>query len=199
TLRDIEGLDVAAGVRNALGREALYLTLLGKFVAGQRDFGAHLKAALAESDRVSAERLAHTLKGVSAQIGARPLSAQAEAFEAALRRGDAAEALASPLDALVLRLGALLDALAARLPGERPAPVRVEVDPQALQAVCARLAGELAADDFASCHTLEANEALLRAGLGHRFPVIEEAVRSFDLAAALASLREAAASLDMPL
>ena len=66
----IAGLDTVSGVRNSLGREALYLALIGKFVAGQRDLPAHMASALAEGDWVSAERLVHTLKGVAAQIGA---------------------------------------------------------------------------------------------------------------------------------
>ncbi len=65
--------------------------------------------------------------------------------------------------------------------------------------VCARLASELADDDFASGHTLETHEALLRSGLGHRFPVIADAVRGFDFVTALACLQEAAASLDIAL
>ena len=66
-----------------------------------------------------------------------------------------------------------------------------------LKAVCARLAQALAADDFASGPLLETHEALLRAGLGHRFPLIVEAARSFNFEQALEVLQEAMESLGL--
>ena len=194
----IAGLDTASGVRNSLGREALYLALIGKFVAGQRDLPVHMTSALAEGDWVSAERLAHTLKGVAAQIGAYELSEVAAQFEKALRRRAGGVTLAPMLAELARRLTALIDAMVDKMPAAPVESAPVAVDPQALQAVCARLAAQLADDDFASSQTLEASEDLLRAGLGHRFPVIADAVRSFDFAAALASLQEATSSLGIP-
>ena len=193
----IAGLDIVTGVRNALGREALYLALLGKFVAGQRDFGAHVEAAIAEADWTSIERLAHTLKGVAAQIGAHELSELAKHYEQAIRRR-AEAAVLEPLQAdVVRRLNALIKAVAGRLPVRVEDDAPVEVNPAELQDACLRLARQLADDDFAAGQTLDAHERMLRAALGHRFPVIAEAVRSFDFATALASLQEAAASLDI--
>jgi len=105
-----------------------------------------------------------------------------------------------PLQAEISRrLTALVAAIVAALPGERRLPAPVAVDPDALQAACARLARELADDDFSANQTLEAHEAMLRSGLGHRFPVLAEAVRSFDFGLALSCLTEAAASLDIPI
>jgi len=195
----IAGLDTVSGVRNSLGRETLYLTLIGKFVAGQRDLPAHVASALAEGDWTSAERLVHTLKGVAAQIGAYELSELAVQFEKAIRRRATSVTLEPMLAELARRLTALIDAMVERMPAAPAESTPVAVDRQALQAVCARLAAQLADDDFASSQTLEASEGLLRAGLGHRFPVIADAVRSFDFAAALVSLQEATSSLDITL
>ena len=198
-LAAVVGLDVAAGVRNALGREALYMALLAKFVAGQRCFSDYVADAIAEDDWVSAERLAHTLKGLAAQIGAHALSAMAEQFELAIRRR-AAAVIIVPLEAeIARRLQELIAALDRILPVEHGDSAPVEVDPQKLVEVCTDLARQLAADDFLSCQTLDTHERLLRAGLGHRFPVIADAVRGFDFSVALASLREAASSLDISL
>ena len=63
----IAGLDVATGLRYALGRESLYLSLLQKFASSQRNFPLQLAAALAERDWRTAKRHAHTLKGVAAR------------------------------------------------------------------------------------------------------------------------------------
>ena len=197
-LAGVPDLSVEDGVRNALGRGPLYLALLGRFVAGQRDFPAHFASALAEGDLVSAERFAHTLKGLAAQIGAHALSDLAEQLEKAVRTRAAAVVLV-PLQADVTRrLGALLAALQAALPAP-PAVVAapVAVDEAELAAVCCRLAEALAADDFASGALLEAHAPLLRAGLGHRFPLIVEAARSFNFALAQEVLEEAMNSLGL--
>ena len=96
------------------------------------------------------------------------------------------------------RLGALLASLDAVLPAPLPPPAQpAVVDAAELTAVCTRLAEALAADDFASAALLETHALLLRAGLGHRFPLIAEAVRSFNFALALEVLQEAMESLGL--
>jgi two-component system sensor histidine kinase/response regulator len=198
-LAGIAELDVPVGVRNALGRETLYIALLGKFISGQGEFPAHVASALADADWISAERLAHTLKGVAAQIGAHGVSELAARFELAVRSRERLVVMV-PLQAeITRRLTALVKAIAAALPDAHSVPALVSVDPAELQAICARLARELADDDFTANQTLDAHEAQLRAGLGHRFPVLAEAVRSFDFGQALSCLTEAAASLDIDL
>ncbi|MEI6721428.1 MAG: response regulator, partial [Betaproteobacteria bacterium] len=61
----IEGLDVAAGLRRVMGKQARYVSLLRDFVATQADAPARIEAALAASDPATAERMAHTLKGLA--------------------------------------------------------------------------------------------------------------------------------------
>ncbi|WP_298604313.1 PAS domain-containing hybrid sensor histidine kinase/response regulator [Zoogloea sp.] len=197
-LAGVPDLNVQDGVRNALGRASLYLALLARFVAGQRDFPAHFATALAEADLVSAERFAHTLKGLAAQIGAHTLSDLAEQLEKAVRTRAAAAVLV-PLQADVTRqLRALLAALETALPTPPAAAAPpVAVDEAELAAVCSRLAEALAADDFASGALLETHAPLLRVGLGHRFPLIAEAARSFDFALALEVLQDAMNSLGL--
>ncbi len=108
-LAQVPGLDVAQGLRLVSGREALYRSLLARFVATQTDFSAGLEQAIAAADWPTAERMAHTLKGVSAQIGAGPLNALAVSLETALRQHAPLEELQPQQD----RLGAALSALIA--------------------------------------------------------------------------------------
>jgi len=61
----IEGLDLQAGLRRVMGKSDLYLRLLHDFVATQADAPARIAIALAANDRATAERIAHTLKGVA--------------------------------------------------------------------------------------------------------------------------------------
>ena len=81
----IPGLDVAQGLRRAIGNIPLYLSLLRRFVAGQRSVGSELQALVQAQDWSAAEMVAHTLKGVAGNIGAHGLQAQAGRLEEALR------------------------------------------------------------------------------------------------------------------
>ena len=81
----IPGLDVAQGLRRAIGNIPLYLSLLRRFVAGQRSMGDEILALVQSQDWSAAEMVAHTLKGVAGNIGAHGLQAQAGRLEEALR------------------------------------------------------------------------------------------------------------------
>lgn len=192
-LSGLPGLDAARGLYLSLGRPELYLSLLRKFVASQRDFAGALAAAAEAQDWPAAQRLAHTLKGVAGQIGAAPLSDMAEQLEAAIGRREPAASLDPLQREIAGHLRELTDAIASRLPEAQRAPAAAAVDAKLFDAVCARLAQQLADDDFASGALLDENEAMLRAGLGEHFAGIAEAVHEFNFTAALDQLNEAIA------
>ncbi len=193
-LAGIEGLDVDLGLRQAMGRVTLYRSLLDRFVHGQRDFPARIAAAIVDADWVTAERLAHSLKGVSAQIGATSLRGIAEALEVAVRRRLPAATLDDQQAAIAHALDALIAAIVARLPPEMPVPLATDIDETALRDVCVRLATQLGDDDFASGQWLEQHASLLRTAFGDHYPQIAQAIRAFDFSAALDGLKAAAAS-----
>lgn len=187
-LREIPGLDMVAGLHHALGREALYLSQLDKFVKGQRDFAGRLQEALESGDWTTAVRLAHTLKGVAAQVGAHELGARAADLEQALRRQDAPSALA-PLQAeIAAGLAPLVEAITAVLPVPGASVTEPPTDAGAVSAVFCRLAELLVADDFASGQLLDTQRPLLQAVMGARFEVFAGAVADFDSDRALAVL-----------
>ncbi len=188
SLEGIAGLDAAQGLRQLQGREALYLRLLRKFVADQADMPARLAAATDAGDWALAERLAHTVKGVAAQVGAMPLRDAAELLELALRERQSSVRIEPLRQAIELSLPALIAAIAARLsPPVAAAPVRF--DPLRWQQLRERLTGLLEQDDSECEALLETEEAWLRAGLGDRFEVVARAIRDFDFPAALAVMR----------
>ncbi|WP_300442576.1 response regulator [Zoogloea sp.] len=193
-LDGVAGLDVPLGLHQALGREALYLSLLSKFIATYSDAPLRLAGAIAESDWVSAERMAHTLKGVAAQIGAGELRTLASQLEAEIRAGQPAAVLA-PLQARIAdALPELIASIAARLPKAQVAAAAGQINMRRLEEVCTRLASQLKDDDFACMQLLDDNEAMLKLALGERFPAIAAAIRDFDYMSALEGLRQAAAS-----
>jgi two-component system sensor histidine kinase/response regulator len=116
-LAAVAGLDMATGLRRMMGKKPLYLAMLRRFAEGQRQCPAQLRQALDGGDWATAERLAHTTKGVAANIGAVDLPEQAGALELAIReRRNRAE-----IDGLVRRLEQSLAALIAALEAALPA------------------------------------------------------------------------------
>ena len=89
TVPSVEGLDTASGLMRVAGNRKLYLKLLRQFVDQQGQAPARITDALASSDHATAERLAHTVKGVAGNLGAGVVQAAAGALEQAIAgRGD---------------------------------------------------------------------------------------------------------------
>jgi two-component system sensor histidine kinase/response regulator len=191
-LAGISGLDVARGLHQALDREALYHTLLRQFVVGQSDVPARLAEALATADWAGAERTAHTLKGIAAQIGAGALRSLAEQLEQAIRTQAPRTQLNTLQGEIDHVLTALIAAINARLPQQTlDRQVATFVDPEQLRALCTRLASLLRTDDFACVQLLDEHARLLQAALGDRFTAIAEAVHQYDFSIALDLLKQA--------
>jgi PAS domain S-box-containing protein len=81
----IEGIDAEAGLATCNGNETLYRKLLAQFADANRAFGPSFEQAAMGNDPGAALRLAHTLKGVAASIGAQEVSVAAGKLELACR------------------------------------------------------------------------------------------------------------------
>ncbi len=114
----IAGLDVNNGLTRMMGKKPLYVAMLRKYVAGQSPCIRNIRDALDAGDRATAQRLAHTLKGVSGTIGATQIPALADAVEHAIRDGRGQEAIDSLLDDLDGPLAKLMGELQVWFPPE---------------------------------------------------------------------------------
>jgi len=115
----IAGLDLVLGLRRAMGVKTLYLSMLGRFLEGRWDTPQRVRQAVRAGDLKGAELLVHSLRGVSAQIGATRVPEDALALEQALheeRPQAALEALLIPLES---SLGEVIAGLQAALPPAR--------------------------------------------------------------------------------
>jgi CheY-like chemotaxis protein len=83
-LSSLSGIDSAFGLRHVAGNAALYLQLLDRFRATQRDAGNMIRIDFEAGRRVDAASRAHTLRGVAGNIGARELQTLAQAVEEGL-------------------------------------------------------------------------------------------------------------------
>jgi two-component system sensor histidine kinase/response regulator len=175
-------------------RQSARAAALRKFVAGQKSAPAEILKALEGDDWDTAERLVHTLKGVSGYIGATGLQQLAEKIEAAIKGRCSREELDGLLNALKNLLKNIITQLEQKLPEER-VKASVTVDAEKLKVVCDKLEALLVDDDAEAGDVLEANANLLNAAFPVHYRKINDGIRSFDFEAALAALRAATAPL----
>ena len=182
----VVGLDTSQGLRRVLGKKQLYLNMLRKFVSNQANTVTGLQQALAAGDRVTAERLVHSTRGVSGNIGATGLQHLAERLEKLIRDNGPLE---EALEQFGLALEELLQNLREALPAEQSSNVAVAADPEKVKQVLARLGELLRNDDSEAGDCLEENLDLLRAALGPEvFSRLDQAIKQFDFEKALEQL-----------
>ena len=186
----IDGLDMVGGLRRLRGKKSLYLSMLRKFIIGQKPATAKILKALKSNSWESAERYVHTLKGVSGTIGATNLQQLAKRLETAIKKRLPREEIDARLDALKMPLASLITQLEQQLPEERARTV-VVVDRIKLKAVCDRLAAMLADDDAEAVDLLDSNADLFNVAFPSHYRRIDDGIRSFDFEAALSALKGA--------
>ena len=81
-LPSLPGLHTDQGVKNLAGNAKLYRQLLQRFVQAQQHTVDHIQQALQEHRLADAMRMLHSLRGVSANLGAVKLAAMATQIEA---------------------------------------------------------------------------------------------------------------------
>ncbi len=114
-LAGVPGMNVAQGLAALRGKAEKYLALLGRLVETHADDMTRLAACVAAGDHATAQRLAHTLKGTAATLGADHLAAMVGSLEVILRanqnvtiRGDE---IRSEMEAIDRELATLAAAL----------------------------------------------------------------------------------------
>jgi len=189
----IDGLEVDRALRRMRGNAELYQSLLRKFATGQRDFAAVLLGALEAGDPVTAKRLAHTLKGLSASIGAEALSKQVEHLESLLTAGPDRPVVMAQLDLVAQGLTALIQGIEASLSPSDSAPALTTWDPEELATVGVKLQALLEDSDALAFQWFERHAALIRAAWPAHSAAMQTAADQFDIDDMLAALRQALA------
>ena len=190
-LAALPGVDTAPILLALRGKSEKYLALIGDFVASHANDMASLTASLADGDQLTAERLAHTLKGTGAILGANQLAEKAALLERKLRASQGLrvpdDSIRAAMDAVNGELAALANALATSpsLPGTEVA----QANPQLVGRVLDELDALLLQHDTTAVVLVEEHAAALRTALG--LPGIELArqVMQFDFDMALQTLR----------
>ena len=112
----IDGLEVALGLKSVRGKQAMYVSLLRKFAAQEADVTLRIATAITAGDLVTARRLAHSLKSSAGTLGVVKIQQDAAALEQVLSEGQQRESLDNLLAQLEGNLRPLIDQLAQQLP-----------------------------------------------------------------------------------
>ena len=187
-LDDIPGLDPAFGLESVRGRLSSYLRLLTKLATSHSEDFDQLRQALREDRRDDARRLAHSLKGASATLGAVGVQRQALTLEMAIRDGESTEALAPLIQETETAYAALSQRVARLQPGA--AAPRASFDAERCRAVVGELRKLLHQGELTAIEVMRQNGELLSACFGTRFAEVENHVSNFDFEAALATLEQ---------
>jgi CheY-like chemotaxis protein len=196
-LPSIEGLDTKDGLARVAGNGKLYLKLLRQFAEQQGPAVGQISAALAQGDAALAERIAHTLKGVAGNIGAKPVQAAAGALEKLIgARASSTEIEAAghqAAEALDSLLSQLRSALSSAPPGmPQPEAPASPVDPALVRAAAAQMTKLLSEFDAGAGEFIEANQAALRPLFsGDAWPQFEKLVQDYAFAQAQVQLEQA--------
>jgi two-component system, sensor histidine kinase and response regulator len=195
-LPQMEGVDVAGGLRRVAGNKRLYHDLLVRFAAQQADTGAHIAAALESGDGKLAERIAHTVAGVAGNIGLDQVFIAAEKLERAIRQTDpTVPVLVEEFNRVMSRQVEVIQRAMRDVESDPPAPrnVAADFDARATTAAIAHLKLLLESSEADAAQAFLALENALAATVDEtRLSALRVAVNEFDFDGALSKLNEVA-------
>jgi len=192
----VDGLDSASGLLRVAGNRTLYLKLLRQFSVQQSAAPAEIAEQIRSGDLATAERTAHTVKGVAANLGVTLVQTAAGELEQALHAGADAARLETLRQQLADALNPFVERLRAAL-GEEPAavvaPTAVAVDPEQVKLVVEQMTRLLVEFDAEAGEYLEANRGTLASLFSaEQFAELEQHVQGYAFGEAQALLEEAA-------
>jgi signal transduction histidine kinase/DNA-binding response OmpR family regulator/HPt (histidine-containing phosphotransfer) domain-containing protein len=195
----IPGIDTPTALKRTGGNRKRYESLLQRFADSQVHVLDEIRAALDAKDSPTAQRLAHSLKGASANLGANSLAEVAAAAEAAI---DSKRSIAPTLESLSRCLGLTIAAIRAALPADS-APVSTpspDADPFRIVQPLSQLKKLLEADDGdASDFLLDARSMLSQILTAAEIDALSAQVGNFAYSDALRAVSEIATRLSVRL
>ena len=190
----IDGLDMVSGLRRVMGKKPVYLSMLRRFISGQKSAVIDIYKALIRDDPPLAERLAHTLKGASGTIGATVVEQLAAKLEDAIRLDSPREEIKAHLTAVRVPLETLVTELTKKLPPEKK-PLAGALVSEQLKQICTQLVDLLQEGDSEAADVFELHADLLSATFPAEFPAMAVSLRAFDFPSTLVRLRGVAAKV----
>jgi signal transduction histidine kinase/CheY-like chemotaxis protein/HPt (histidine-containing phosphotransfer) domain-containing protein len=195
----ISGIDTAIALKRTGGNLKRYESLLHRFADSQTAVVSDIRAALVANDARTAQRLAHSLKGAAANLGATALAEVAARAESAI---DSNQGIPAALEALSHSLDTSLAAIRTALPNDTTpdSSTLASADPSIVVQPLSQLKRLLENDDGdASDFILDARPNLCKVLTAAEIGSLIGHVGNFAYADALQSLSSIAARLSLKL
>jgi polar amino acid transport system substrate-binding protein len=127
-LHHLHGINSRAALERIGGNQRIYCSILRKFASEHTNAAEEIRSLLAQDERRSAERLAHTLKGMAGAIGAEDLQETARLLEDGIRRHAALAPLLGAVEEQLRQTAAAIQHHLPPLENEAPeaAPIQVK-------------------------------------------------------------------------
>jgi PAS domain S-box-containing protein len=199
----LPGIDISSGLSRVGGNKQLYVKLLCKLRSGHQNAAQEIRAAFQSGDLEMAGRLAHTVKGVSGNLGAENLYRAAAELEKAVKdgRGD----IDHPLAELSAHLKVVMDGIKGLEEGlaSHHAPAKpgaeAEVDKETVKVLLQEIARLLESDLTEAMNRIEALRQHLEDSSAHEeFKELEKQVEGFDTDGALKSIEAITRAMNIP-
>ena len=185
TTLTINGLDTVSGLKRVNGKIEIYRQILNQFVQSSRDLPARLTSAKETGNHSELVSMLHTIKGVSANLGAEEVANQAAALELStnenLLSNTALDAFNAKLALLIDDIQKALDSTTADTPSDL-----VEIDLSHVSTLLHQLADYLENQDGEAIDYLMAHQSIICSAFpGETFKLFEKRVNEYAYASAL--------------
>jgi two-component system, sensor histidine kinase and response regulator len=196
---EIPGIDTQTALKRTGGNRQRYVSLLRRLADSQVGAAGEIRAALKAQDPATAQRIAHSLKGAAANLGANALATAAGSAELAIKTQSEVEpALVEMERTLFAAVGAIQKTL--------PSAERVELtmsgngDPSVVLQPLSRLKKLLEADDSEAAELiLEAHGSFSAVLSRTEIETLTRTVSDFDYESALRAVSGIADRLSLKL
>jgi PAS domain S-box-containing protein len=190
-LTGIPGLDVELGLKVLNGHLSTYLRLLRSYAREHAEDTSRLRESLSHGDQDTARLLAHTLKGISGNLGMTGAQHLAAELETAIRNGGEPQVIETLLFSLDSESRRLMMAIRASLPEPATTLQPVAVDWRLAREVLGDLEHLLMEADTRANQLFDSHAALLKSALGELGEQVESRIKHYSYPEALETLARA--------
>jgi len=207
TLPDLPGISIESGLRKVGENWKLYRKLLDKFRSSYKDVINDIKTSLRNSDIEKAVRLAHTVKGVSGNLGADGLFQAAGKLEKEIKQGNK-DSMEPILNSFESHLHVVIESIENMqqqddVKKQKTTPLLDQdtpLDLSTVQPLLSELAVLLETDLIQAMDRMKVLEQYLNVSIvGDKFADLESHIEGFDTDNALKCLKNIAQILDISL
>ncbi|MEN8613888.1 two-component regulator propeller domain-containing protein [Dehalogenimonas sp. THU2] len=187
-------LDTSNAVKRMMGNRGLYLKMLTKYAESQANVVSNIRTSLDAKDFETAERIAHTAKGVSGNIGATGVQELAGQLESHIKNRAPLETIEEVFALFSFTQSELLNNLREKLrrsDGEVEKVESVEFDREHTLEVRRELLSLLEESDSEAAELFEQERGPLRALFGdEHYRAIDKSIKNYDFESAVTLIRK---------